>query len=153
VTKVCRICGESKPLSEFYKNPAMTDGHRGECKACKVASTNKYQREHREQSRRYWQSYRDRVKNDPRFRDSQVRATRSQRAKFPEKHAARVAAQTAVAKGQLVRQPCEVCGESKVDAHHDDYAKPLAVRWLCRRHHAQADAERRLRDSERQRAA
>jgi hypothetical protein len=27
------------------------------------------------------------------------------------------------------------CGEPRVDAHHDDYARPLDVRWLCRPHH------------------
>jgi len=37
--------------------------------------------------------------------------------------------------GLLVRKPCEVCSEEKVDAHHDDYTKPLDVRWLCRKHH------------------
>ncbi|CAB4128197.1 hypothetical protein UFOVP270_35 [uncultured Caudovirales phage] len=37
--------------------------------------------------------------------------------------------------GFLVKKPCEVCGNEKVDAHHDDYAKPLSVRWLCRKHH------------------
>lgn len=39
--------------------------------------------------------------------------------------------------GRLVRQPCEVCGTTTwpVDAHHDDYTKPLDVRWLCRSHH------------------
>ena len=51
------------------------------------------------------------------------------------------AASTQVAKalksGALVRQSCEVCGAKKVDAHHDDYSKPLDVRWLCRRHHLQ----------------
>ena len=36
----------------------------------------------------------------------------------------------------ILRQPCEVCGGTvKVDAHHDDYGKPLEVRWLCRSHH------------------
>lgn len=37
--------------------------------------------------------------------------------------------------GKFVRQPCEICGAVQVDAHHDDYSQPLAVRWLCRKHH------------------
>ena len=37
--------------------------------------------------------------------------------------------------GRLVRKPCEVCGELKVEAHHDDYHKPFEVRWLCGKHH------------------
>lgn len=44
--------------------------------------------------------------------------------------------QTALRRGELVRQPCEVCGGTRnVDGHHDDYARPLEVRWLCRMHH------------------
>jgi len=34
-----------------------------------------------------------------------------------------------------------VCGAEKSDAHHDDYAAPLAVRWLCRTHHFQHHAK------------
>jgi predicted HTH domain antitoxin len=49
----------------------------------------------------------------------------------------------AIKKGVLVRQPCEVCGingkyedgRSEVQAHHDDYNRPLQVRWLCKKHH------------------
>ncbi len=33
----------------------------------------------------------------------------------------------AVKKGILTRKPCEVCGELKVEAHHDDYSKILDV--------------------------
>jgi hypothetical protein len=32
--KRCRICGEEKPLSEFYAYAAMRDGYRNECKVC-----------------------------------------------------------------------------------------------------------------------
>ena len=43
--------------------------------------------------------------------------------------------------GTLSRMPCEVCGEIRVEAHHDDYNKPLEVRWLCIRHHNQWHTE------------
>ena len=41
----------------------------------------------------------------------------------------------AIRKGTLVRRPCEECGAVETHAHHDDYTKPLDVRWLCARHH------------------
>lgn len=41
----------------------------------------------------------------------------------------------AVRQGKIKRQPCEVCNEPEAQGHHDDYSKPLEVRWLCARHH------------------
>ena len=49
----------------------------------------------------------------------------------------------AIGRGILKPGPCEVCGEkgkmadgrNMVQAHHDDYNKPLEVRWLCQKHH------------------
>lgn len=58
----------------------------------------------------------------------------------PEKYIAHVAVQRALASGELVKGRCEICGVSTVDAHHADYARPLAVRWLCRRHHMRLHA-------------
>ena len=54
-----------------------------------------------------------------------------------EVHAAHNAVEAALANKSLVRKPCEVCGAIRVDAHHDDYSKPLDIRWLCRSHHLQ----------------
>ena len=44
----------------------------------------------------------------------------------------------AVKSGRLIRpDSCSGCGRRvEVHAHHDDYSKPLDVRWLCRRCHA-----------------
>lgn len=53
----------------------------------------------------------------------------------PEVLSAHKKTEWAIASGKLVRQPCEKCGATKVDAHHDDYSRPLDVRWLCRSHH------------------
>ena len=54
---------------------------------------------------------------------------------------ARRAVRDALRKGLIERGPCEHEGpecEGRIEGHHDDYAKPLSVRWLCRRHHHEA---------------
>lgn len=70
------------------------------------------------------------------------------------KRTANRAVAEALRDGQLVRQRCEVCRSRRAEAHHDDYEKPLDVKWLCRFHHRRRDAELRaqrrkaLKDSE-----
>lgn len=34
LTKMCRICGVEKPITEFYKHNHTKDGYRNECKEC-----------------------------------------------------------------------------------------------------------------------
>jgi len=53
----------------------------------------------------------------------------------PEKVTARLLVYAALKKGILYKAPCEVCGSKKVQGHHEDYSKPLKVRWLCPKHH------------------
>lgn len=62
-------------------------------------------------------------------------AVRRYIARNPHKRRAHRALWAAIRRGDVQRRPCEVCGAVKVDAHHDDYDKPLEVRWLCRIHH------------------
>jgi hypothetical protein len=47
--------------------------------------------------------------------------------------------------GRLKKQPC-FCGNQKVEAHHEDYTRPLKIIWLCKKHHVMADKERRNRE-------
>ena len=103
----------------------------GECKTCKHRA---YQREwhlrHPEKQREYdrrrlekglKQEYEiKRYHNDPEYR---------------KKKNARSAVSRRVRSGKLTRQPCEVCGMPNAEAHHEDYDKPLEVRWLCTSHH------------------
>ena len=41
----------------------------------------------------------------------------------------------AIKSGELVRQPCRICGEPYSIAHHENYEQPLVIDWLCGRHH------------------
>lgn len=90
---------------------------------------------HREYNRQYRQ--RPGVKERLAAKARERYAKRSERPKMR----CRWLTQRAIIAGRLVRQPCEVCGNVTVDAHHDDYAKPMAVRWLCRLHHREHHAK------------
>ena len=49
---------------------------------------------------------------------------------------ARLQVRVAVKKGILKKLPCKVCGiKARLQAHHEDYSKPLEVVWLCATHH------------------
>lgn len=45
----------------------------------------------------------------------------------------------------LEKQPCCVCESTHIlNAHHDDYSKPLSVLWHCRIHHVERHRLERL---------
>lgn len=57
----------------------------------------------------------------------------------PHQVKARQKVMKALKSGRLKPRPCELCGfegrakdgRNLVHAHHDDYSKPLEVRWIC----------------------
>jgi hypothetical protein len=135
VSKVCSVCGESKPRSGYYKNSSLGDGLFAECKVCWCARTRAYRAANDDVRER------DRVRRKQPERSAKLAAAAKQfRRDNPEKTRAYNAVRYALSTGKLVRQPCEVCGDPKSQAHHDDYAKRLDVRWLCARHHAKHHA-------------
>lgn len=130
--KHCFKCGLTKPLDDFYRHPRMADGHLNKCKTCAKSDAIS----NRNAKLDYYRSYDvKRFRDDTSRRAAQYASTRELHKKYPERHRARNAVGNAVRDGRLVRLPCEVCGEVKSEAHHEDYSKPLDVRWLCRRHH------------------
>lgn len=87
---------------------------------------------------------RDRVRNKTPQRVAQfTRASRKWREQNPEKYTAHMRVSAAKLAGKITPEPCEVCGEERTLAHHDDYSKPLEVRWLCYLHHSELHAEQR----------
>lgn len=128
--KICKECGHLKPLAQFYAHPYMQDGRLNSCKLCRRL----YQRA------RAAAGYaaiidRRRYENNPRRREALRIKSERWTKNNPEKRRAQAAVGNAIRAGRLVRLPCEVCGRW-ANAHHDDYARPLDVRWLCPRHHA-----------------
>lgn len=80
--------------------------------------------------------YRDR--NPERMAEIWKRVNEKQQEKddWPIKNFARQTVRAALRAGVIEKLPCSVCGtQEKVEAHHEDYLKPIDVIWLCSFHH------------------
>jgi hypothetical protein len=131
-TKECFKCHSVLPLSSFYAHPAMSDGHVGKCKECNKRDV----RERYALTRISRSEYERRRRKDPSRRDSVNAYLKRYASMYPERRRAHQSVARAIRTGRLVRSPCEACGTTiRIQAHHDDYAKPLDVRWLCFKHH------------------
>ena len=117
----CKKCLVSKDCSEFYKHSGMKTGYLSTCRECKKKESraNPSNRKTRKLS------------------DAQRKSMQEYRNKYPNKAEAHRIVSQAIQSGVLRKQPCECCGAIIAAAHHDDYLKPLKVRWLCRTHHAE----------------
>ena len=131
MTKQCFKCGETKSLEDFYKHPRMADGHLNKCKECNKKDVSANYRSNRE----YYIEYEQKREATEDRKAQKLRYQRARRIRDPQKNYARNAVDNAVRDGKLAPEPCEVCGVASAQAHHDDYSKPLDVRWLCRLHH------------------
>lgn len=134
--KTCFKCNAEKPLAEFYRHPAMGDGHLGKCKDC----TKRDVKETRAANLDHYREY-DRARASlPHRKEMAEKIFARWKQSFPERRAAHNKLAAALKKGVVERLPCWVCG-GKAEAHHPDYSSPLNVVWLCAGHHKQLHAE------------
>lgn len=130
--KKCFKCQRELPLSDFYKHKQMKDGHLNKCKACTKKDAAQHRLDNIDKIREY-----DRKRGNRQTPEYGAKYRRE----FPIKYKAQTMVGNAIRDHKLFKEPCEICGCNEVHAHHDDYAKPLNVRWLCAAHHQQWHAQ------------
>ena len=129
-TKPCRDCHAEKPVTDYYSHPCTADRLLAQCKECHKSAV----RKNRKKKVLYYRTYDIlRYSADPERRAAARRTAK--RCPSSKHRSAHKAVHRAILRGALIRQPCEVCGRKDTHGHHDDYSKPLDVRWLCPPHH------------------
>ena len=125
----------------------MLDGHLNKCKECTKSENRKnynikkidpewlIKERKRTRERHYRLNYAEKYRAKTRAQKKIVKErSKSWIAKNPEKRKAHLRVGNALRSGKLTKEPCEVCGAKKVEAHHDDYSKPLDVKSVSYTH-------------------
>jgi len=115
--KVCSKCKSTKSTAEYFADSSKKDGLYSSCRDC---------------SHRVSAAYRLRNRSAINYRMKEYNKARYKTA--PDKVIARVKVYDAIVRTGKLHRPskCDNCQmECKPQAHHQDYAKPLDVNWLC----------------------
>lgn len=108
-----------------------------------------YKIKNKDKIKKWQDAHNLKIRSDPLLREKKNKATAESMKKHRDKwrlydrsrdkikQNARSKLRRAVFNGKIQRQPCEVCGEPKSHGHHEDYSKPLDVKWLCVKHHVE----------------
>jgi translation elongation factor EF-G len=137
-TNVCKVCTKL-----YYK-----DKHYEANKDDYLERSRKQKEENREGYLEYMRNYYAENKEELREKSKEYRSSNREKSnerykKYSAteegtiKNKARKKIKTALRNGSMVRpNVCESCGkELFVEAHHEDYSKPLDVNWLCKSCH------------------
>lgn len=90
------------------------DGHEGKCKKCRLSDLKK-------------------LRAIGRFKERELLKAKKYSRIYPERIIAKGKIRNMLKYGKMIKpKKCEVCLKSKkLLAHHEDYNKPLDVRWVC----------------------
>jgi hypothetical protein len=110
--KKCYLCKKNKTEDGFNRNKTTKDGRDRLCRDCCKEKYKEYQR-----------------------KNSSRETERRRRELYPHKVRATRLIQQMVLSGRLVKEPCFICGDIKVEGHHLFYDHPAKVIWLCKLHH------------------
>jgi len=113
----CRKCKKVKDEDCFNKDRQKKSGLHEKCKTCCADYQKNVLRK-----RCYWKKY---------------------KGKNGHKKRSKWAVRDALNRGELIKLPCHICDDPKVDAHHESYLPEhkLDVLWLCKKHHSERHYE------------
>jgi len=127
--KECFKCKKHKVLSEFYKHSQMKDGHVNKCKECNKKDVN----ENYKKNIDHYKAYEKTEKRKKSHNERSKKFCKKYRKLNPKKYKAHQIVNNSIRSGILIKsKTCSECNSNyHINAHHDDYNKPLEVRWLC----------------------
>lgn len=115
---ICTKCGAEKPESFF--RPL-----RKSCRQCESIAAVEWSKKNRLKKRASNNAYHKSISG------KRAETTARWRMNHPDSYLAHKIVQTVVRNGTLKRMPCFECGATDTHAHHENYARPLDVTWLC----------------------
>lgn len=129
IMKQCSKCHEMKELPEFYRK---RDGHESMCKDCRKEATRI--RRGTPEGKAIRSAYGKKIYSIQKDTQSALEDLARRVLSQEDKYRVYSVLENALLSGEIRRLPCEICGHVNTEAIHDDYSKPLNVRWRCFTH-------------------
>lgn len=137
--KECKKCGEVKSIDNFYKKNGYIIHS---CKSCCIAFEKDRRIKKSIEIKKYEKNRANlphRIEARKKYREtesgklSHKKAIKKYRYLYPLRRAAHQIIANAIARKKIIKPDnCSICNSTKkIESHHDDYTKPLLIRWLC----------------------
>ncbi len=122
--EICPACKHARPAT-----PSMIRSGNRTCMVCQGKKSQAWAKKNPEKHVQHVKNY---YAKRPGLYNAMARKYRAGNRK---KISAHNAVYRAIKAGLLERAPCVICGSASSLGHHDNYARPLDVVWLCNAHH------------------